>query len=80
MKSASVSTKNVTPERKIAHATASRLMRQVNFCHPWAKWAARDQQSPALGCTVMDIKIIKIVGKRLVNDWSSFELAIYHGF
>jgi hypothetical protein len=51
----------------------------VNFC-PWAKWAARDQQSPALGRTVMSIKIIKIVGKWLVNDWSSFELAIYHGF
>ena len=81
MKSASVSTKNVTPawEKNSAHMRQLRLMRQVDFC-PWAKWAARDQQSPALGRTVMGIKIIKIGGKRLVNGWSSFELAIYHGF
>ena len=67
-------------EKKSEHMRQLRLMRQVDFCHPRAKWAARDQQSPALGRTVMGIKIIKIGGKRLGNDWSSFELAIYHGF
>ena len=55
-------------------------------CFPWEKnrtcdswgWCARWTLSP-MGSTVMGTKIIKIVGKRLVNG-SSFELAIYHGF
>ena len=29
--------------KKTEHMRQLRLMRQVNFCHPWAKWAARDQ-------------------------------------
>ena len=41
----------------------------------WARWTL-----PPMGSTVMGTKIIKIVGKRLVTGWSSFELAIYHGF
>ena len=55
-------------------------------CFPWEKnrtcdswgWCAR-WTLPPMGSTVMGTKIIKIVGKRLVNG-SSFELAIYHGF
>ena len=66
MKSESVSTKNVTPGRK------------NRTCDSWG-WCAR-WTLPPMGSTVMGTKIIKIVGKRLVTGWSSFELAIYHGF
>ena len=45
MKSASVSTKNVTPERKIAHATAE-ADAPGGLCHPWVVrwWAPRSSK------------------------------------
>ena len=65
MKSTFVSTKKCFPWEK------------NRTCDSWGWWAR--WTLPPMGSTVMGTKIIKIVGKRLVNG-SSFELAIYHGF